>query len=383
MTNPLIAVQEHGQSIWYDFISRDLLLSGALRRLVETDGVRGITSNPAIFEKAIAGTSDYDPAIAAAAQRGQTDPQSIFEELAILDIQMGCDLLRPIYDMSQGLDGFVSLEVSPHLAYDTPGTIDEARRLWSAVRRPNLMVKVPATREGVAAIEELIAEGININATLLFAVKYYQGVQEAHLRGLERFVESGGDASRVASVASFFVSRIDAMIEKRVAQELADGQDPDRKARLESLLSRVAIANAVDAYGCFQEQLAGSRWRALAERGARPQRVLWASTGTKNPDLPKTLYVDSLIGPHTVNTIPAETLEAFRAEGRAENVLGGRGQAPFEDARARLSELQDLEISLEEITDELLTQGCQAFCDAFDQLLDAVAKKRDKLATHT
>lgn len=383
MTNPLIAVQEHGQSIWYDFISRDLLLSGGLRRLVETDGVRGVTSNPAIFEKAIAGSSDYDAAIAAAAQRGQTDPQAIFEELAILDIQMGCDLLRPLHDMSQGHDGFVSLEVSPHLAYDTPATIHEARRLWSAVARPNLMVKVPATHEGIAAIEELIAEGINVNATLLFSVKYYQGVQEAYLRGLERFAEGGGDASQVASVASFFVSRIDAMIEKRVAQELADGEDPDRKARLEGLLSRVAIANAVDAYRRFQEQLASPRWQALADKGARPQRVLWASTGTKNPDLPKTLYVDSLIGPHTVNTIPAETLEAFRAEGSAKNVLGGSGQDPFEDARERLSELKAVGISLDEITDELLIQGCQAFCDAFDQLLDAVAKKRDKLATRS
>ena len=383
MSNPLIAVQEHGQSIWYDFISRDLLLSGGLRRLVETDGVRGVTSNPAIFEKAIAGTSDYDSAIAAAAARGQTDPQSIFEELAILDIQMGCDLLRPIHDTSQGHDGFVSLEVSPHLAYDTGATIDEARRLWAAVARPNLMIKVPATTEGAAAIEELIAEGLNVNATLLFAVEYYQGVQEAYLRGLERFVESGGEASQVASVASFFVSRIDAMLEKRVAQELTDSGDPERKARLEGLLSRVAIANAVDAYGCFQAQLARPRWRALAERGARPQRVLWASTGTKSPDLPKTLYVDSLIGPHTVNTVPAATLEAFRSEGHVENMLGGRGQEPFEEARARLDELKDLGISLDEITDELLTQGCQAFCDAFDQLLDAVAKKRDKLATRT
>ena len=382
MSNPLIEVQEHGQSIWYDFISRDLLLSGELRRLVEAEGVRGVTSNPAIFEKAIAGSMDYDAAIAALAAAGEQDPKTIFEQLAIHDIQMGCDVLRPVYDASQGHDGFVSLEVAPQLAFDTEATIAEARRLWSAVGRPNLMIKVPATKEGIPAIEELIASGINVNATLLFAVSYYEGVHEAYIRGLERWVESGGQPGQVASVASFFVSRIDAMIDKQVSRLIEeDATDADRKTRLESLNARMAIANAVDAYGSFRDTLETDRWKALAERGARPQRVLWASTGTKSPELPKTLYVDALIGPDTVNTVPAATFEAFREEGQARNILGEGGQTLIDEARAQLQELNEHGISLEDITDELLVQGCQSFCDAFDQLLDAVAKKRDKLAT--
>ncbi|MEE3326717.1 MAG: transaldolase [Myxococcota bacterium] len=382
MSNPLIEVQEHGQSIWYDFISRDLLLSGELRRLVEAEGVRGVTSNPAIFEKAIAGSMDYDAAIAALAAAGEKEPKAIFEKLAIHDIQMGCDVLRPVYDGSQGHDGFVSLEVSPQLAFDTPETIAEAKRLWASVGRPNLMIKVPATKEGLPAIEELIASGINVNATLLFSVAYYEGVHEAYIRGLERWVEGGGQPGQVASVASFFVSRIDAMVEKQVRQLLEEPDtDSDRQARLESLNARIAIANAVDAYGCFRTTLESDRWKALADRGARPQRVLWASTGTKSPELPKTLYVDALIGPDTVNTVPAATFEAFREEGQAQNILGEGGQTLIDDSRALLKELEEHGISLDEITDELLIQGCQAFCDAFDQLLDAVAKKRDKLAT--
>ena len=382
MSNPLIDVQEHGQSIWYDFISRDLLLSGDLRRLVETEGVRGVTSNPAIFEKAIAGTMDYDPAIAAYAAAGEHDPKLIFEHLAVHDIQMGCDVLRPVFDLSQGHDGFVSLEVSPRLAFDTAGTLEEAHRLWAAVGRPNLMIKVPATTEGVAAIEELIASGINVNATLLFSVDYYKGVHEAYIKGLERFVEGGGKPDQVASVASFFVSRIDAMVDKHISQSAEDASIGDEtKDRLSKLSGRVAIANAVDAYGVFKAELEGERWQALAKQGARPQRVLWASTGTKSPELPKTLYVDALIGPHTVNTVPAATLDAFRKEGSAKNVLGDGGQELVDQSRELLQETHDQGIVLAEITDILLEQGCEAFCDAFDQLLDAVAKKRDKLAT--
>jgi len=379
MTNPTRAVQQHGQSIWYDFISRDLLLSGGLRRLVEADGVRGVTSNPAIFEKAIAGSADYDPSILALAAQGERDPKAIFERLAITDIQLGCDVLRPVYDATERADGFVSFEVSPHLAYDTQATIDEARRLWAAVGRPNLMIKVPATTEGLPAIETLIGEGINVNVTLLFAVSYYEAVHQAYLAGLEHFIANGGQADRVASVASFFVSRIDAMVEKRVAKELAEASDPDRKARLEALIAKVAIANAVDAYGSFRRELAGKRWQALAAKGARPQRVLWASTGTKSPDLPKTLYVDALIGHDTVNTVPVATFDAFKVEGSVHDALGDGGEATQRAAREVLDGLAAQGISLAEITDELLVQGCQLFCDAFDQLLEAVAKKRDSL----
>lgn len=379
MTIPTRAVQQYGQSIWYDFISRDLLLSGELRRLVEQDGVRGVTSNPSIFEKAIASTSDYDPAICTLAGQGESEPKAIFERLATIDVQLACDVLRPLYDESRGADGFVSLEVSPHLAYDTDGTVAEARRLWAAVGRPNLMIKVPATTEGLPAIETLIGEGINVNATLLFAVSYYEGVHRAYLSGLERFAASGGNPARVASVASFFVSRIDAMIEKQVAAELSETGDPDRKARFEALLARVAIANAVNAYASFRAELDGARWQALAARGARPQRVLWASTGTKSPDLPLTLYVDQLIGQDTVNTVPAATFDAFKAQGTVRDTLSGDLPATLAEARAILDSVSDLGISLDEITDELLEKGCQLFCDAFDQLLEAVAKKRDSL----
>lgn len=376
---PTLAVQDYGQSIWYDFISRDLLLSGELRRLVEADGVRGVTSNPAIFEKAIASTEDYDPSIRALAAQGEHDPKAIFERLAVTDVQLACDVLRPVYDQTRGADGFVSLEVSPHLAYETEATVEEARRLWAAVGRPNLMIKVPATTEGLPAVETLIGEGINVNATLLFAVSYYEGVHHAYQAGLERFVAAGGQPGRVASVASFFVSRIDAMIEKRVAAELAEASDPDRKARLESLIAKVAIANAVNAYASFRRDLDTPRWKALAEQGARPQRVLWASTGTKSPDLSMTLYVDGLIGRDTVNTVPAATFEAFKQQGTVHEALTGNPNGPLAEARALLARVQELGISLDEITDELLVKGCQLFCDAFDQLLEAVAKKRDAL----
>ena len=379
MSNPLIEVQKHGQSLWYVYISRDLLVSGELRRRVEEDGVRGVTSNPSIFEKAIAGSSDYDPAIQSLVGQGESDAQTLYEALAIQDIQLGCDVLRPVYDASDRSDGYVSLEVSPHLAYETEATLDEARHLWESVGRPNLMIKVPATTEGLPAIEQLIAEGINVNATLLFAVGYYEGVHHAYQRGLARFVESGGDPSTVASVASFFVSRIDAMIEKRVASEFEESPEPDRKAKLEGLLAKVAIANAVDAYASFQRDLATPEWEALAAKGARPQRVLWASTGTKNPDLPATLYVDELIGPNTVNTVPAATFAAFKTSGTVEDALCGRGDATLQEARAIMASLDELGIEFQEITDELLTKGCALFCDAFDQVLAAVATKRDAL----
>jgi transaldolase/glucose-6-phosphate isomerase len=379
MTNPLIDVQKYGQSIWFDFISRELLLSGELRRLVEQDGVRGVTSNPAIFEKAIAGSNDYDPAIDALSRQGLAEPKAIFEQLAITDIQLGCDVLRPVYDESDGADGFVSFEVSPHLADDTPATIDEARRLWAAVGRPNLMIKVPATPEGLPAIEQLIGEGINVNVTLLFSVDVYADVHRAYISGLEKWVAGGGKPSGVASVASFFVSRIDAVIETRVVEALAAADAPDRKSKLESILARVAIANAALAYDCFRKELAGEQWQALASQGARPQRVLWASTGTKNPDLPKTLYVDTLIGPDTVNTVPAATFEAFKQEGRVADPLGAGFATTLADARKVIALLDELDISLDEITATLLDKGCKLFSDAFDQLLAAVAEKRDAL----
>ncbi|MBW2722874.1 MAG: bifunctional transaldolase/phosoglucose isomerase [Deltaproteobacteria bacterium] len=377
MTNPSIEVQKFGQSIWYDNISRNLVSSGELARLIEEDGVLGVTSNPAIFEKAIGGSSDYDASIEQLVGQGVGSAVTLFEHLAIADIQLGTDALRGVYDATGRVDGYVSLEVSPYLADDCEGTILEARRLWKAVDRENLMIKVPATAAGVPAIAQLIGEGINVNVTLLFSVEAYRAVADAYLDGLEKLAEGGGDVSRVASVASFFVSRIDAMADAQLAQLLENERDPARRATLEGLRSKVAIANAVMAYAHYDELTASERWTALEARGAMPQRVLWASTGTKSPDLPKTLYVDELIGRDTVNTVPTATLEAFRQTGTVKDALGADKQASIANARAILSDLETVGISLKEITNELLPKGCQLFSDAFDTLLAAVASKRE------
>jgi len=377
--SPIFEANDHGQSIWLDNISRDLLLSGELRRWVEDEGIRGVTSNPAIFEKAIAKTSDYDPAVRALIGQGVGDAQGVFEKLAVQDIQLGCDVLRPIWEESGGRDGFVSLEVSPHLANDTEGTIAEARRLSGDVARDNLMIKVPATPEGVPAIQQLIDDGISVNVTLLFAIDAYEAVHQAYLTGLEARLDRGDPVDGIASVASFFISRIDATVGQHLAAKLENETRDDVRARLEALDAKVAIANAKLAYASFLETLAGERWSRLAAAGADPQRVLWASTGTKDPALPKTLYVDELIGQHTVNTLPDATLEAFRTEGQVRDALGSDPAPLKEEARTILSELDALGISLKEITDGLLTKGCALFSDAFDGLLLSVETKRQRL----
>jgi len=385
MTNPLVEVQRYGQSIWYDNISRDLIESGELARLIAEDGVLGVTSNPAIFEKAIGNSSAYDETLGRLVANEVGTPIELFESLAIEDIQRGADILREVYDSTNRCDGYVSLEVSPYLADDREGTLVEARRLWKAVGRENLMIKVPATTAGIPAIEQLICEGININVTLLFSLEAYQAVAEAYLCGLEKRAERGQDISGVASVASFFVSRIDAMVDASIRQQLETESDRQRRDELEGLISKIAIANAVVAYEHFGELISEERWAALAKRNAMPQRVLWASTGTKSPDLPKTLYVDALIGPMTVNTVPTATLDCFRESGTASDALGSAlGSAPASDSdpsqnasRSLLSDLESVGISLKQITDELLPKGCQLFCDAFDSLLATVAKKRE------
>ncbi|MAG31580.1 MAG: transaldolase [Deltaproteobacteria bacterium] len=376
---PVFEAHAHGQSIWLDNISRDLLLSGELRRWVEHEGIRGVTSNPAIFEKAIAKTSDYDPAARALIAQGASDALDVFEKLAVQDIQLGCDVLRPVWQESGGRDGFVSLEVSPHLANDTEGTIREARRLAAAVCRDNLLIKVPATPEGIPAIQQLISEGIHVNVTLLFAVDAYEAVHQAYLGGLEARLARGESVSGIASVASFFVSRIDASVGQHIDGALESESREDRRKRLEALEAKVAIANAKLAYALFLETLASDRWKQLEAAGADPQRVLWASTGTKDPALPKTLYVDELIGRHTVNTLPDATLAAFRTDGRVRDALGTDPAALKADAQAVLSELDALGISLKEITDGLLTKGCALFSDAFDGLLLSVETKRQQL----
>ena len=378
---PVFQAHAHGQSIWLDNISRDLLLSGELRRWVAVEGIRGVTSNPAIFEKAIAKSSDYDAAARGLMAQGAKDALDIFERLAVVDIQLGCDVLRPVFDASGGRDGFVSLEVSPHLAHDTAGTIAEAHRLSLAVSRDNLMIKVPATPAGIPAIKQLIADGLHVNVTLLFAVDAYQKVHDAYMAGLEARLARGESVAGIGSVASFFVSRIDASVAQQLEKALAAKPSEERKKRLQSLNAKVAIANAKVAYARFLDALETPRWKKLAAAGADPQRVLWASTGTKDPALPKTLYVDELIGRNTVNTVPNATLAAFRVEGKVRDALGCDPKRLDREASLVLSELADLGISLDAITDELLKQGCELFSDAFDALLHSVETKRQQVVS--
>jgi transaldolase/glucose-6-phosphate isomerase len=370
--NPVKALENHGQSVWLDFLARGFVAKGDLQKLIETDGVKGVTSNPSIFEKAIGSSDEYDGAIAKALKNGDRPVAELFEELAVEDIQHAADVLRPVYDQLKGTDGFVSLEVSPYLATDTKGTIAEAERLWKDVGRKNLMVKVPATPEGLPAIQQLIGEGISINITLLFSQKVYIQVAEAYLAGLEKVVARGGDPSRVASVASFFVSRIDSAVDKQLDEKIARANDPSEKDRLAALKGKVAVANAKLAYQEYKHLFSGPRWEKLAAKGARPQRLLWASTGTKNKDYSDVLYVEELIGPNTVNTMPPATLEAFRDHGKPRDSL----EENIEDAKRVLVELEKSGISLDAITAELVKDGVKLFADAADKLYGAVAHKR-------
>ena len=370
--NPVKALENHGQAVWLDFLARGFVAKGDLKQLIDTDGVKGVTSNPSIFEKAIGSSDEYDGAIGSALKKGDRPVAELFEHLAIEDIQNAADVLRPVYDQLRGEDGFVSLEVSPYLAMDTKGTIAEAERLWKDVDRKNLMVKVPATPEGLPAIQHLIGQGISINITLLFSQKVYVQVAEAYLAGLEKLVKGGGDPSRVASVASFFVSRIDSAVDKELDEKIARANDPTEKERLAALKGKVAIANAKMAYQEYKRLFSGARWDKLAAKGAKPQRLLWASTGTKNKDYSDVLYVEELIGPNTVNTVPPATLDAFRDHGTPRDSL----EENIEDARRVLSELEKSGISLDAITAELVKDGVRLFADAADKLYGAVAHKR-------
>ncbi|WFU42976.1 bifunctional transaldolase/phosoglucose isomerase [Bradyrhizobium sp. CB82] len=370
--NPVKELEKHGQAVWLDFLARGFIAKGDLKRLIETDGVKGVTSNPSIFEKAIGSSDEYDAPIGKALKRGDRPVADLFEQLAVEDIQNAADVLRPVYNRLKGQDGFVSLEVSPYLAMDTKGTVAEARRLWKDVDRKNLMVKVPATPEGLPAIEQLTGEGISINITLLFSRKVYLEVAEAYLAGLEKYVAGGGDPSHVASVASFFVSRIDTLVDKQLDEKIARANDPSEKERLAALKGKVAIANAKLAYQEYRRLFAGPRWDKLAAKGARPQRMLWASTGTKNKDYSDVLYVEELIGPNTINTMPPATLDAFRDHGKLRDSL----EDNLEDAARVLEELERSGISLDEITEELVKDGVKLFADAADKLYGAVASKR-------
>jgi len=372
--NPLLDLAALGQSVWLDFIRRSSIDSGELARLVAEDGVRGVTSNPAIFEKAIASGDEYSGQIVELAESHADDAASIFEALAVEDVRRAADVLRGVYEESGGADGFVSLEVSPELADDTKGTISEARRLWAAVDRPNLMIKVPGTSAGVPAVRQLLVEGIHVNVTLLFARGAYAAVAEAYLEALEERAAEGLPIDRSASVASFFVSRIDTLIDRRLDERLAE-VSPSERPRLEALRGRIAIANAKLAYRHYQALVESDRWRLLAARGAHPQRLLWASTSTKNPEYRDTVYVEELIGPETVNTIPPETLAAFREHGIADRTLTEEVEA----AAGELAELERLGVSLDRATDELLADGIAKFVAPYRKLLDVVAIRSREL----
>jgi len=360
--------REYGQSVWLDYIRRHLLRSGEFARLVKEDGIRGVTSNPSIFEKAIAGSTDYGPALEYYEKRMDATASAIYEHLAVEDIQQAADILRPVYDESDRRDGYASMEVSPYLAHDTQATVGEATRLWKKVDRENLMIKVPATSQGIPAIRQLISQGINVNITLLFSRAVCRQVAVAYMDGLETLAAHGGDLTRIASVASMFVSRLDVLVDPML--EARTGAD---QAPLRSLVGKVAIANAKLAYQDWKELCRGSRWQALAARGARVQRLLWASTSTKDPRLSDVLYVESLIGPDTVDTIPPATLDALRdhgkAESRLEKNLGGASQV--------LATLAQSGISIDELTARLLDDGVREFSAAFDTLLGSIEKKRD------
>jgi len=372
MTNPLKTLQEYGQSVWLDFLSRDLLRSGELKRLIAEDGLRGMTSNPSIFEKAIGHGEDYDAQIAELETSGDLDPGTLFERLAVTDIQTAADALRPVYDQTQGRDGYVSIEVSPYLAMQTEATIEEARRLWREIGRDNLMVKIPATQPGLPAIRAMIAEGVNINITLLFSQKVYAQVADAYISGLEEYVRNGGDPHKVASVASFFVSRIDTLVDEALDKKIAAANDPTEKARLKGLQGKVAIANAKLAYQMYQRLFNDERWQRLAQHGAQTQRLLWASTGTKNKAYSDVLYVEELIGADTVNTMPPATMDAFRDHGRLRASL----EEDIPGAETVMATLKEAGISIDEITARLVEDGVRLFAEAADNLYAAVQKKR-------
>jgi transaldolase len=368
--NALLGLQKYGQSVWLDYIRRNIILNGELQKLIDQDGLRGITSNPSIFEKAIAGSNDYTDLLTQLGKQGLPTGQ-IYERIVVRDIQDSADKLLPVYKSTNRRDGYVSLEVSPTLARDTQGTIEEARRLWKAVNRPNIMIKVPGTPEGVEPVRRLTSEGLNINITLLFAQEAYIAVAEAYLDGLEAALNAGKDISGIASVASFFVSRIDSLVDSNIDERLKTAKGDDVQF-LDSLRGKVAIANAKQAYRYYQKMIETPRWKALAARSAQSQRLLWASTSTKNPKYRDVLYIEELIGPDTVNTIPPATMDAFRDHGVLRRTL----DSDLAAADKTMSDLENAGISMKQVTGKLLDDAIRLFDDAFTQLHKVVEQKR-------
>lgn len=363
--NPLVELQSYGQSFWYDNIRRKLLIDGTIRNLIDADGLRGMTSNPSIFDNAIGKSDDYDEQLSELARK-RLSVKEVYEELAIYDIRLACDMFAKLYASTGGQDGFVSLEVSPHLAHETSKTIEEAVRLFSIVDRPNLMIKVPATDEGIPAITELLGRGVNVNITLMFSMKHYLSVANAYIEGMDKWLKSSGRAEQLASVASFFVSRVDTDVD----QQLLALDDP----AAQQLLGKSAVANSKLVYQKFKDLFYGSEFVQQAKAGARRQRLLWASTSTKNPDYPDTMYIDELIGPETVNTMPPKTIDAFRDHGRLSNSL----EEGIDEAREILERAADLGIDMDEVTNDLQVKGVKAFAKSFDDLTLTLTEKLDR-----
>jgi transaldolase len=376
--NALHQLMTCGQSYWMDNLTRHMILSGELKHRVEAQGLRGVTSNPAIVHKAVTGSDDYELEIVELVKKG-CHPNEIYEQLVMTDVQQACDILRPVYDESEGVDGFVSLEVSPYLAHDTHGSIQEARRLWEAVSRPNLLIKIPGTEAGVVAIEQVLAEGINVNVTLLFSVQAYEAVANAYLRALERRHAEGQPLDRIASVASFFLSRIDVLVDQLLRHRVQPSALGQESTPAEKLYGQVAIANAKLAYRRFKQLFSGPHWQALEAAGARLQRPLWASTSTKNPQYSDVMYVEPLIGPHTVNTMTEETIAAFADHGQ---VVAHSVEADIETAQRIIhQDLPQVGISLDKVTWQLENEGIQKFMEPFDALMETLTEKMDESQT--
>lgn len=376
-TNHLLEIKQYGQSIWMDNLSRDLIQSGELKQMVETRGIAGITSNPAIFQKAIAGNAIYDQAIEAEI-RANKSVQEIYESLVFDDIRNACDILMPVYEQTNGLDGYVSIEVPPSIAHDTEKTIQEAKRYYAQIERPNVMIKIPGTLAGLPAVEAVIAAGINVNVTLLFSVDSYVNCAESYIKGLEARVAKGEDISKIASVASFFLSRIDSNIDARIDEKLKGMDQITAREKLLAIKGKVAIANAKLAYQEYKKIIQSDRWKALAAKGAKVQRLLWASTGTKNPEYSDVMYVDELIGPDTVNTLPPNTIDAC-----ADHCdVTSRIETNVDEAYHLIESLQDpdVDINLNEVMDELLTDGIEKFVQPFEALMQSLKEKVDRLS---
>ncbi len=378
MSNPIVEIgNQYGQSIWMDNLSRDLIESGELKQSISDKGIRGITSNPAIFEKAIAGNKIYDSAIESGIKSSKS-VQEIYEDLIFTDIRNACDIFMPVYEETDGLDGYVSIEVPPNLAKDTESTIAEARRYYKTIDRPNLMIKIPGTPEGLPAVEQAISEGMSVNVTLLFSVKSYIDTAWAYIKGLEKRAAAGEDISKVSSVASFFLSRIDSNIDDRIDSKLSSA-DGEAKAKLEAIKGKVAIANAKIAYQKYKEIFSGDRWEALAAKGAKVQRLLWASTSTKNPEYSDVMYVDELVGIDTVNTLPPNTIEACVDHCDPAN----RIETDLDSAHKIIDGLKDdaVDIDLDAVMDELLEEGIDKFIKPFESLMSSLESKVEQLAT--